>query len=417
MKFKKIILVMLLLLTLLTITTVSAMEDNATDDAISIENLQDTNEPLDKINLDDESSEIKINDNENDRLNEQRIDNVSNSNGGNNQKISSQGGEVLGDGESHSMKITIKPAKVYSNKKFTYTAKLTDNGKPVSGVYLDLLIDDSSDGFMCYGARTNSNGIATFKVDPEMPGKYAITVEIDDYEIGDYAYADSYIKVFENPKAKTKVKAPVITAKYKAKKYFKITVKNYKGKPIKKLKLALDIRTGKKWKVYYVKTNNKGVAKFNVKKLKPGSHQVSIYDENPQSKYIVDKESKIIIKKTIKQTAKKTSTNKKSYAKTVVKGKYKNKKTITVKVKDGKKTIKVKCKYKKSYEQYLGYKYKYGKRYDVYVAYEKRNGMQNGKKGWWTVGTNGGLSDYASVGSKHNKYHPVTKVTLHPVSY
>lgn len=101
-----------------------------------------------------------------------------------------------------------------------------------------------------------------------------------------------------------------------------------------------------------------------------------------------------------------------AFAEPVEAKKYKNKNSITVKVKDGKKTIKVKCKYKKSYKQYLGHKYKNGKRYDVYVAYEKKNGMQHGKKGWWTAATNGGMSDYAKTGCKHNKYHPVTKVTL-----
>lgn len=93
--------------------------------------------------------------------------------------------------------------------------------------------------------------------------------------------------------------------------------------------------------------------------------------------------------------------------------KYKNKNKIKVKVKDGRKTIKVKCKYKKSYQQYLGHKYKNGKRYDVNIVYEYRNGMQHGKKGWWTDATNGGLSDWAKYGSKHNKYHPVTKVKIH----
>lgn len=93
--------------------------------------------------------------------------------------------------------------------------------------------------------------------------------------------------------------------------------------------------------------------------------------------------------------------------------KYKNKKSITVKVKDGKKIVKVKCKYKKSYQQYLGHKKKNGKRYSVCVCYEYKNGMQGGKKGWWTDATNDGLSDYAKTGFKHNKHHPVTKITLH----
>ena len=82
-------------------------------------------------------------------------------------------------------------------------------------------------------------------------------------------------------------------------------------------------------------------------------------------------------------------------------------------VKDGKKTIKVKCKYKKGYKQYLGSKKKYGKTYSVYVCYEKKNGMQNGKKGWWTSGSNDGLSDWAKIDTRYNKHHPVTKLKLH----
>lgn len=102
-----------------------------------------------------------------------------------------------------------------------------------------------------------------------------------------------------------------------------------------------------------------------------------------------------------------------AFAEPVNAKKYKKKNSITVKVKDGKKTIKVKCKYKKSYKQYLGSKKKNGKRYDVSICYEKKNGMQMGKKGWWTTGTNGGMEDWAKVDYKHNKHHPVTKLKLH----
>jgi len=57
----------------------------------------------------------------------------------------------------------------------------------------------------------------------------------------------------------------------------KITVKNKKTKePIKNLKLRLKI--GKK--VYAVKTNSKGIAKFNPKFLKAGTHKVKIYSAN-----------------------------------------------------------------------------------------------------------------------------------------
>ena len=331
MKFKKIILITFLLLTVLTISAVSAVEDNETIELANIENAKDNNNLLY-----DDSSEIisdTINNDKTLAVDGQSYQTNLNSNNEDN-VLSLQDTKMIGDSGDHSYKITVKPAKVYSNKKFTYTAKLTDNEKPVSGVYLDLSIHDASNGWTSYGSRTNSNGTATFKLDSEPIGKYDIAVEIDDYNCDGYAYADSYIKVVKNPKAKTTVKAPKITAKYKKNAYFKISVKNYKGKPIKKLKLALDIKTGKKWKIYYVKTNNKGVAKFNTKKLTAGTHEVIIYDENPNSKYIIEKDSKIIIKKKItKKTTKKKSSSKYKIIKTKAKFHWITKKSGKFKVK------------------------------------------------------------------------------------
>ncbi|WP_295611861.1 hypothetical protein [uncultured Methanobrevibacter sp.] len=102
-----------------------------------------------------------------------------------------------------------------------------------------------------------------------------------------------------------------------------------------------------------------------------------------------------------------------AFAEPVEAKKYKNKKSITVKVKDNKKTVKVKCNYNNGHKQYLGHKYQNGKRYDVCINYEKKNGMQQGKKGWWTSATNGGMSDNAKTGSVHNYKYPVTSVKLH----
>lgn len=102
-----------------------------------------------------------------------------------------------------------------------------------------------------------------------------------------------------------------------------------------------------------------------------------------------------------------------AFAEPVSAKKYKNKKSITVKVKDGKKIVKVKCKYKKGYQQYLGSKKKSGKTYSVCICYEYKNGMQGGKKGWWTSGSNAGMADGAKTDSRYNKYHPVTKLKLH----
>ena len=95
--------------------------------------------------------------------------------------------------------------------------------------------------------------------------------------------------------APTTVKAPKVKFKYKKSKYFKVTIKNKKTKkPVAKLKLKLKIYTGKKYKIYKVTTNKKGVAKFNTKKLKRGKHKVVISSANVN--YEVNKKSLIRIR-------------------------------------------------------------------------------------------------------------------------
>ena len=96
-------------------------------------------------------------------------------------------------------------------------------------------------------------------------------------------------------KAKTIVKAKKMTAKYKKSKYFKITVKNKaSGKIVPKLKIKVKVFTGKKYKVYTLKTDKKGVAKLNSKKLKRGVHKVEITSKSKN--YDVSKKSSIKIK-------------------------------------------------------------------------------------------------------------------------
>ncbi|WP_405270845.1 hypothetical protein [Methanobrevibacter sp.] len=92
-------------------------------------------------------------------------------------------------------------------------------------------------------------------------------------------------------KTQTTVKAPKLTKTVNQAKTFDITVKNKKTKkPIKNL--SLKIKIGKK--VYTVKTNSKGVAKFNTKSLKAGTYSVAIYSGN--IKYFVSAKSTIKIK-------------------------------------------------------------------------------------------------------------------------
>ena len=283
MKFKTVILITLLL-AIFTIGAVSAADENATNEEISIEN---NNAATDTIDLDEKSTEDATDNDEVLGLNEKSNETTLTNNNNEDNILSSDDVDELEDTDSR--KITAKSIKVYSNKKFTYTVKLTDNNTPVSGEKIELTIFDIDDTYKSYSAKTNSKGIVTFKIGPQSKGKYMTYIETYDL------LEEKYITVIQNPKTKTTVKAPGVTAKYKQNKYFKVTVKNYKGNPIKKLNLKLKVYTNNKYKYYKIKTNSKGIALFNTKKLNAGSHVVYIY--NADKKYDITKKSKIVIKK------------------------------------------------------------------------------------------------------------------------
>ena len=146
---------------------------------------------------------------------------------------------------------------------------------------------------------TNSKGIAIFKASKLPVGKYTIKImegyrdNDDDFFTCPFPVTKTTIKV---TKAKTIIKAPKVTAKYKKANYFKLTVKNKATKkPINKLKLKVKVYTGKKYyKTYNLKTNKKGVAKLNTKNLSRGTHNVAISTKN--TNYKLSANSKIKIK-------------------------------------------------------------------------------------------------------------------------
>ena len=111
-------------------------------------------------------------------------------------------------------------------------------------------------------------------------------------------------------KTKTKVTSPKLTSNFNQTKYFKVTLKDKKtNKALKGVKITLKITTGNKSKNYVVKTDKNGLAKFNAKSLKVGTHKVTISPAN--HKYIISGKSTIIIKavKTKTQTKNSTSAN------------------------------------------------------------------------------------------------------------
>ena len=127
----------------------------------------------------------------------------------------------------------------------------------------------------------------------------------DDDDYDDYYY---YKKTVSKGKIKTKVKADPKTVKYKKNNYFKVKVENKYDDDIaiKNVKLKIKVGKGSDAKTFKVKTNRYGVAKFNTKSLKAGTHKVLITSEN--KKYKIKKSSQIIVGK--HKTATLTSSSK-----------------------------------------------------------------------------------------------------------
>ena len=141
--------------------------------------------------------------------------------------------------------------------------------------------------YKTYYAKVD-DGAYTFTLIPKLSlGKHKVLVYFDGKYMG-----KSYIKYI---KGKPEVIAPVKKVKFRKSTYFKIKLKDYYDNLIKKTKIKVKVYTGKKYKVYKLKTNSKGIAKFNTKKLSVGSHKVVITSLNKY--YKISKKSKIIVKK------------------------------------------------------------------------------------------------------------------------
>lgn len=220
------------------------------------------------------------------------------------------------------------------HKDYTYKVKVVDGitNQPLpekeGWIETNLFIYDVKNPHS-YHWTSDKNGIITFIIpdplDNNNLGKHAI--EFWSWDTDDVVKT-SYITIAES---KAEVFAPPLTVEYKDKDYFDIFVSNAKGKPIKNLKMKVTVG---KSKTYILKTNKEGFAGFYVNKFKIGKYKVTI--KSLDKKYKFTKTSKITIKKKVivktskKTTSKKTTTKKKSNTKTVTKGKFKAKFSISV---------------------------------------------------------------------------------------
>ena len=177
-------------------------------------------------------------------------------------------------------------------KSFSVKLKDANTGKVLKNYKFTIYVYNSANKKVkTYSLKTNSYGNAYLKGITDLKVGYYYPV----FKSANY-YLDGYELSFKINKAPTTVKAPKVTFKVKKSKYFKVTVKHKSTKKVvKSLKIKVKVYTGKKYKTYTIKTNSKGVAKLNTKKLKVGKHKVVISSGN--ANYKVSAKSTIVIKR------------------------------------------------------------------------------------------------------------------------
>ena len=170
-------------------------------------------------------------------------------------------------------------------KKLVITLK-DANGNVLAGKKVSVKV-----GSITKTLKTNAKGQVSLNVAKLVPKTYTATVKF----AGDSNYAASTLKpkvVVKKAKVKLAAKAKTFKAKVKTKKYT-VTLKNNKGKVLKKVKLTLKI--GKK--TYKAKTNSKGKATFKITKLtKKGKKTATVKFAGSKYYKALSKKVKITIK-------------------------------------------------------------------------------------------------------------------------
>ena len=150
--------------------------------------------------------------------------------------------------------------------KYSITVKDTE-GRVLSGVEVTFKLNGKNIGF----AKTDANGIASFSLTGNMlkakkAGSKSMFIRLDN----DRYQGNKTVKITVN-KEKTKITAKAKT--FKKSKEYTATLKNSKGKAVKKVKVILKV----KGKTYKATTNSKGKVTFKLTKLtKKGKYTAKI---------------------------------------------------------------------------------------------------------------------------------------------
>ena len=191
-------------------------------------------------------------------------------------------------------KITADSVNFVINYAKKYSVNIMDsNGNAIVGKKVTFKLNGKNIG----SAYTDSKGVATYKITSKMlkaakAGTKKLTITLNDNV--EFKTVSKTVNVKIN-KEKTKLVAKKKTFKAKTKvKKFTVTLKNSKGKAVKKAKLTLKV----KGKTYKAKTNKKGKATFKIKKLnKKGKHNAVIKFKTTKYYKASSKKVKITVKK------------------------------------------------------------------------------------------------------------------------
>ena len=140
-----------------------------------------------------------------------------------------------------------------------------------------------------YPLTTDSNGIASFKINTQTAGKYSVTLAFS----GDGTYKGSLaVSTITISKQATKLTVAKKTFKKSATKKVTAVLKDNTGKVIKSKKLTMKVNG----KTYAAKTNSKGVATFTVKITKAGTFSATTKFAGDNCYTAKSVSSKIIVK-------------------------------------------------------------------------------------------------------------------------
>lgn len=181
-------------------------------------------------------------------------------------------------------KVVIVLPKTYvvqygSGTKYKFKVYCKNSKKPLSGVKFDMYVKPGTN--LNIVAKTNSKGIVMSKdlsrVDEYGPIGIDVTITLPKGYFQTAVDMEDLYVPYTMVKGKAIVKAPKVVAKQGQSKKLKIKITHkVSKKPIKKIKVKLKVYTGKKVQKYTIKTNKKGVAKFNTRGLSRGTHKVVI---------------------------------------------------------------------------------------------------------------------------------------------